>query len=128
MPPFAPGGPDPDRVVYALQATGYDADKALTHATAMMVEGRYKLTYYFGYKELGGRRERMQLYDIQADPEEMEDLFDEANPTATAMLAALKKKLDEVNQTRLKTQGTLEGSIGMTERGRAHERSYSEPS
>jgi arylsulfatase A-like enzyme len=101
LPPFGPVEPDPQRVVYALQATGYDADKALTHATAMMVQDRYKLTYYFGYKELGDGRERVQLFDIEADPEEMDNLFDEADPTAAAMFAALKKKLDEVNQKRL---------------------------
>ena len=103
LPPFAADGPAPNRVVYALQARENHADRPLTHASAMMVQGPYKLTYYFGYPELGEPQERMELYDIQADPEEMEDLFNEANPTAASMLTALKKKLDEVNQPYLKT-------------------------
>jgi len=38
------------------------------------------------------------LYDIQSDPEEMHDLTDEAPDTAAALLAVLKRKLDEVNR------------------------------
>ena len=98
LPPFAPTEPDPKRVVYALHAKENDADKALTHATAMMVQGQYKLTYYFGYQEMGQPQDRLELYDIHADPQEMHNLFDQGNPTAEGLLSALKKKLDEVNK------------------------------
>jgi choline-sulfatase len=98
LPPFAHGNPDPQRGVYALHAKENDADKALTHATAMLVQGQHKLTYYFGYEDLGEPHDRMELYDVQADPQELRNLFDPANPVAAQLLAALKAKLAEVNK------------------------------
>ena len=98
LPPFAPTPPDPQRVVYALHPKENDPDKALTHASAMMVQGKYKLTAYFGYAELGKDQARVELYDIQSDPEELHDLVDEESDTAAAMLAALRQKVAEVNK------------------------------
>ena len=40
----------------------------------------------------------MELYDLDSDPEELHNLYSEDNPTAAALLTALKKKLDEVNK------------------------------
>jgi arylsulfatase A-like enzyme len=97
LPPFATTDPDPQRVVYSLHAKENDPDKALTRATAMMVQGNLKLTYYFGYQDLRGE-DRLELYDIESDPEEMNDIFDEENPRDAGMLAALKQKLAEVNK------------------------------
>jgi arylsulfatase A-like enzyme len=85
-------------VVYSLHPKENDPDKALTHATAMMVQGQYKLTYYFGYEQLGADQERVELYDIQSDPEEMQDLSDRAPDTVAVLLAMLKQKLAEVNK------------------------------
>ena len=98
LPPFAPGAPDPQRVVYSLHPKENDPDKPLTHATVMIVQGKYKLTYYFGYEALEDNQERVELYDIEADPEEMQDLYEEAPEIAGPLLAALKQKLDEVNK------------------------------
>jgi choline-sulfatase len=98
LPPFAATEADPNRVIYALHTKENDADKPLTHATAMMVQGQHKLTYYFGYEALGQPQDRMELYDIQDDPEEMQNLFDPGDPTAAELLVALKTKLAEVNK------------------------------
>ncbi len=98
LPPFGASEPDPNRVVYSLHPKENDPDKALTHATAMLVQGKYKLTYYFGYEALGPTEERVELYDIQADPEELHDLSGEAQDTTAALLAVLKQKLAEVNR------------------------------
>lgn len=97
LPPFVSDEPDPERAVYSLHAKENDPDKPLTVATAMMVQGNYKLTYYFGYEELGGE-DRVELYDIVSDPEEMHSIFDTENQRAVAMLAALRQKLDEADK------------------------------
>jgi hypothetical protein len=53
--------------------------------------------YFFGYDELGGD-ERIELYDIHSDPEEMNDLFIPKRELANEMLQELKEKLAEVNR------------------------------
>ena len=65
-----------------------------------VIRGRHKLyilTYFFGYKELGGE-ERIELYDIETDPEEMNNLYSLKRETADELLDELKRKLVEVNQ------------------------------
>jgi arylsulfatase A-like enzyme len=74
LPPFAPEGPDPERSVYVVQAEKSEQFGPLTVATLAIRKGDYKLMYFFGYKELGGK-ERIELYNIKDDPEEMNDLY-----------------------------------------------------
>jgi choline-sulfatase len=97
LPPFAEGEPDPERAVYALHAKPNDPEAALTHATAMMVRGEHKLMYFFGYPELGEGVERVELYDLKADPEELHELSREQPALTLELLTALKEKLREVN-------------------------------
>jgi choline-sulfatase len=83
--------------VFAVEATKNDPDEPLARATIAMVKGRYKLTYFMGYRELPGG-ERLELYNIQDDPEELHDLFESGAGMAAAMLDELKEKLNEVNR------------------------------
>lgn len=98
LPPFASTEPQPDRVIYSLYATDNDPDALLTHATAMIVSGKYKLMYFFGYEELGEGVERVELYDIESDPEELDDLYMKHQEIGVTLLNQLKQKLKEVNQ------------------------------
>jgi choline-sulfatase len=97
LPPFASDAPDPERDIFALHAKANDPEKALTHATAMLVRGRYKLMYFFGYEELGAEAERVELYDLENDPEEMRDLYAEQGALGRELLDALRAKLSAVN-------------------------------
>jgi hypothetical protein len=67
----------------------------------MLVKGRYKLTSYFGYKETQGL-ERMELYDVESDPEEINNLYAVETKVAEELLDELKAKLAEVNEPYLK--------------------------
>jgi len=98
LPPFAEGVPDPERDVYAVHAKANDPEAALTHATAMLARGRHKLMYFFGYPELGQGVERVELYDLWADPEELHDLYPAEQVLGRELLAFLKGKLREVNE------------------------------
>jgi arylsulfatase A-like enzyme len=97
LPPFAPAEPDPHRVVYSLHAKRNKPREALTVATAMMAVDRLKLMYFFGYEELGEGVERVELYDVLADPQELHNLSREQAQITAKLLAALKAKLAEVN-------------------------------
>ena len=52
--------------------------------------------YFFGYKELSGE-ERVELYDLDKDPEELNDLSGTKNEIRTELLHESKAKLAEVN-------------------------------
>lgn len=98
LPPFGSAAPNPNRSIYALHAKRNLPRAPLTHATAMLVKGRYKLMYFFGYEELGEGVERLELYDLIADPQELHNLYGNRMKTGPTLLAQLRAKLKEVNQ------------------------------
>ena len=53
--------------------------------------------YFLGYDELGGE-EHIEFYDVEADPEETNDLSNSKKETASEMLHELKGKLAEANE------------------------------
>ena len=97
LPPFSLEEPDLERDIFAVHAKENDPEKALTHATALLVRGRHKLMYFFGYEELGEGVARVELYDLQNDPEELRDIFREQAALGKELLDALKTKLREVD-------------------------------
>jgi arylsulfatase A-like enzyme len=98
LPPYGEANTGPERSIYAVYARKNGQFAPLTQATIMLVKGRYKLVYFFGYEELGGNGEHVQLYDIESDPEELEDLSASQKGVTGELLSELKAKLDEVNQ------------------------------
>lgn len=97
LPPFASQDLSPERSVYVVQAEKSEQFGPLTVATLTVRKGDYKLMYFFGYKELRGNRERVELYNIKDDPEELNDLFDIEKGIGQELLNELKAKLEEVN-------------------------------
>ncbi len=97
LPPFGPAAPDAERTVYSMYTNRSLPDRALTQATIMAVRGRYKLMLFFGYEELGVGAERVELYDLENDPEEVRNIYGEQTALGTELLSGLKAKLREVN-------------------------------
>ena len=95
MPPYA--DLDPERSLYVVRAAKNDPAAPLTRASTVLLNGRYKLLYYFGYPNKG-IDELVKLYDIQADPEELVDLSSLQKDVAAEMLMALKQKIAETNR------------------------------
>jgi arylsulfatase A-like enzyme len=99
LPPFAPTEPDPERSLYVVQARKNKQYEPLTAATTALIKGQYKLMYFFGYKELGGvGSERIEMYDLENDPEELNNLYTVKRETATDLLYELKSKIAEVDE------------------------------
>jgi arylsulfatase A-like enzyme len=97
LPSFAPEEPDPKRSVFVVQAEKSEQYGPLTIATLSIRKGDYKLMYFYGYEELGAEGERVELYNIKADPEELNDLYDVEKEIGQELLDELKAKLKEVN-------------------------------
>lgn len=97
LPPFSGLEPNPQRSLYVVHAEKNEQFHPLTIGTYALVQGRYKLTAFLGYPQLAGQ-ERVELYDLENDPEELNDLSRTEKTLTDELLAQLKAKLDEVNQ------------------------------
>ena len=58
-----------------------------------MINGRYKLIHYRGY----GEEIQPELFDLENDPEELENLSSFKRSIANEMLAEITSKLESVN-------------------------------
>jgi choline-sulfatase len=97
LPPFSPTIEIPDRNVNVVR--GYrlkDGHDPLTIASLVQVRENYKLHYYYGYEQTPGDGV-VRLFDVKADPEEMNDLTTVKPETVAEMLNELKVKLKEVD-------------------------------
>ncbi len=95
LPPYAQ--PNQDRGIFVVRAATNPPSEPLTKASTMLVKDRFKLLYFLGYTEKGFS-ELVKLFDLQADPEEMNDLSLSQPDVAAQMLDELKSKLAQVNQ------------------------------
>ena len=76
--PALGGSEDPDRSIYMMDAKVNPAFGPLSIASFAIRKGKYKLSCYRGYEKYQGK-DRFELYDMESDPEELNDLYS-ANP------------------------------------------------
>lgn len=97
LPPYQQPYSSSNRNIYAVRSYNAESTEPLSQASITIVKGRYKLHYYFGYSELEGK-DLVKLFDVEADPEEMNDLSRLEKDITSEMLDDLKTKLQEVNK------------------------------
>ncbi|MFZ5912221.1 MAG: sulfatase [Chloroflexota bacterium] len=98
LPPFSQKAPDLERNLYVVQAKTNAQYAPLTVATTALIKGQYKLMYFFGYGELNAGEERIELYDLVNDPEELYDLSSSKRELTAELLRDLKETLSAVNE------------------------------
>lgn len=86
-----------NRNIYAVRSYNSESADPLLQASITMINGNYKLHYYFGYSEIAGN-ELVKLFNIKDDPDELNDLSQQAQGVASKMLDEVKRKLEEVNK------------------------------
>jgi choline-sulfatase len=86
------GTEDMDRSVFTVFAKENSSFLPLTHAILSMNNGQYKLIYYRNYP--GDYRDKVELYDLTDDPEELQDLAKDNSATVNRM----KEELLELAQ------------------------------
>lgn len=98
LPPFDESITKSDRSVFALEATDSKENKPLNPASVMMVKGKYKLTNYFGYDVLKQSGPLFELYDLQNDPEELNNIYDPHAKISIELRDELLEKIKEVDK------------------------------
>ncbi|MCB9133811.1 MAG: sulfatase-like hydrolase/transferase [Anaerolineales bacterium] len=94
LPPFGPSAPD--RPIFVLESEKTPENAPITQGTVALVQGNYKLMYFFGYNELDGS-ELLELYDLENDPEELNNLYSTQKSIGDEMLSTVKEQLQEKN-------------------------------
>lgn len=92
------GGEDiPERKIYMLEAKSSSAFGRLSQASFAMRKGKYKMILYRGYDAFHGK-DAFELYDLENDPEEMDDLFEKDTNLANQMRAELLGKFNQIDK------------------------------
>jgi arylsulfatase A-like enzyme len=95
LPPYQTNAAE--KKVYVVLSKETTMGNPIKQGSLVFVKGIYKLHYYFGYPELNGE-DLVKLYDIESDPEELENLAASQNVLAEEMLLELKTKLAEADK------------------------------
>ena len=87
-----------ERAVYAVEAKTNSKFAPLTIGSLAMYKGPYKLIHYMGYEEVPSPGGLYELYNLEDDPEEMENRYEIDKGVADEMTAQLQERLAEVNR------------------------------
>ena len=99
LPPYNPNGENTQRGIFAAEARSQsDQFGEIPEGSFMIIKNGYKLTYYTGYAELKDHGELVELFHVDDDPEEMDELSS-SHPEITAELKQeLLDTISEANQ------------------------------
>jgi arylsulfatase A-like enzyme len=86
-----------ERDILIMDSRTNEENTPIERGSITLIRGAYKLMYYLGYAELNGS-EYVELYDIDTDPDEMNELSSAKPDLANEMLQTIKAKLAEVNE------------------------------
>ena len=93
LPPF--NNPSPTRPIFVMDARNNPPKERLSLYTAMLQKGPYKFTQYYGYKQLPNNQPYYELYNLEEDPEELENLVEKEINVAKDLRNELDEKIFE---------------------------------
>jgi arylsulfatase A-like enzyme len=94
LPSFRDDNSPSDRPIYVVEAKSNPKFGPITKATLAIRRGPYKLVYY-SYEDYDGA---IELFDLENDPEELNDLSVSRQSLAADLKNELLNKLEEINQ------------------------------
>jgi len=83
-----------ERSVFALEARKNHPYRPLTQATAMNVRWPYKLIHYWGWPELPKEEDVFELFDLENDPQELENIYSPADALSQDLSQELQARID----------------------------------
>ena len=94
LPNLAGATGDADRSVFSLEAKTNPAQTPLKIGTLALIRGRHKLIQYFGHFD---DENVFELYDLENDPEELEDLYPARPRLSNSMKSEMQDKINAAN-------------------------------
>ena len=99
LPSFSERAIDTNRSIFSVEAKSNPKQTALNKFTIAMTKGTYKLIRYGGYEK---QDKEYELYNLAADPNELNNLYLSENTIATQMQEELDSRLKDVNDPYLR--------------------------
>jgi arylsulfatase A-like enzyme len=96
--PFGKAAPDPNRSIFAFHPGHSTSSKPLSEGTAAIIKNGYKLIYSFGFENLGQEDSLVELYDINNDPEELDNLYSSEKKLAGDLYDELVSVMEQADQ------------------------------
>ena len=97
LPTFSDEARPAERSVFSVEAMRNNAFAPLSIGTLSLFQDRYKLISYTGYPELPSKEPYYELFDLENDPEERENLFPSQKALADDLRAQLAHRVEEAN-------------------------------
>jgi hypothetical protein len=86
-------------VITSIQVEALGEDGYISEATSFIIHGRYKLIWYFGYDQLAPDREYIELFDLVADPEELDNLSSKRSDLVNDLFQVIESKITDLNKS-----------------------------
>ena len=84
-----------DRSIFSIDAEFNSKFAPITKASLAMIRGSAKIVRYFGLPQI---KNQYEFYDLEADPEELQDLTGQNLPLFLDMRAELDAELERQNR------------------------------
>jgi hypothetical protein len=94
LPGFG-GAEDASRSIFPMIAKDNAAFRPIKHATFSLIKGPSELFFFTGYP---GHADRFELYNLQEDPQELQDLFGRDITTASQLKDELLEAINTANR------------------------------
>lgn len=94
LPGFG-GSEDASRSIFPMVAKDNAAFRRIDHASFSILKGPYEMFFFTGYP---GHEDRFELYNLEQDPDELEDLSKKDITTASHLKAELLEAIDAANR------------------------------
>jgi arylsulfatase A-like enzyme len=94
--PALGGVEDPERSIFMMDAKENLAFSPLTRASFAIRKGQYKLIFYRGFPQYG-YEDKFELYDVENDPAELNDLSPKTSPIARVLREELLTRIEKAN-------------------------------
>ena len=99
LPPFPGSEASKDRTLTSVQIEKLNKDGSIKEGTAMIIKDHYELFWFFGYEPIQEQGDVIELYDLDADPEELNNLYPQQKEVAEELLGILRIELEQLDQS-----------------------------
>lgn len=98
LPPYRSTEPDLQRNIFAIDAKKNEKYKPLNKATTMILEWPYKLVRYTENKNIPGYMLYYEMFNIEEDPEELNDLYSPESKIAKELIEKLEIRINKADE------------------------------